>query len=288
MSPLGGEQVATQSEAQRLGFNENQMAIFMRSFFVSTWMTLYQIITFLGGSYMLAATLQDGYVSTGLPNNQWQLELDHYFGVAMHTIQLWSQQYISGPTRQQNDKYIKLATGHFARKMCHNQIARRADYRSFNVLGLAIVLTFGLTVIILNMSIRNIVQCIQGHTVKGRFRNAEWQANDFLQLQRMAYQHNDMGTWTGQHDQVPRTRPGELFTLPDSADWRHDGVVQPTKREKHRMSRSWSRGWSYRGKEAKSAVEEAPSPSLSANEKPAVANEIREKTAAATGVERSK
>jgi hypothetical protein len=35
-SRLGGEEVATQSEGQRLAFNENQMAIFMRSFFIST------------------------------------------------------------------------------------------------------------------------------------------------------------------------------------------------------------------------------------------------------------
>jgi hypothetical protein len=64
-------------------------------------------------------------------------------------------------------------------------------------------------------------------------------------------------------------------------------VVEPARAEKDRMSSSWARGWSHRGKEAKSAVEEAPSASPSVDEKPVVATEIPEKTVAATTVERS-
>ena len=267
-SRLGGQEIATYSQVSQLGFNENQLATFNRSFGFASWLVMDQVVSALGGSYLLAAAYQDETLSTSIPDIQWQLELDHYFGVALNSLQLWSQQYVSGPFRRENDQYIVLPKEGFEEKMCHSQIARRADYRSFNVLGLAIILTFGLLAIILNMSIQSIVESFQGHTVKGRHRNAEWQANDFLQLQRMAYQHNNMGTWTGQRDLVPRTSAGELFTLPDSADWRHDGNTAPPPRDK-RMSRVWSRGWSYRGNDAQAAAADSTSSDPGSNEKPA-------------------
>ena len=55
-SRLGEEEVATNAVAQSLGFNDNQIAIFNRSFFLfATFGVLALIVPYLGGSYLLAA-----------------------------------------------------------------------------------------------------------------------------------------------------------------------------------------------------------------------------------------
>ena len=167
------------------------------------------------------------------------------------------------------DQYIVPAAEGFAKEMCTNQIARRSDYRSFSVLGLAIIFAFGLLFILANYTISSIVQRIQGHTPKGRYRNAKWQANEFLQLQRMAYQHNNVGTWIGQHDMVPRTNPGEVFALPESTNW-----IQIMPEMAHKdgkgLFRSLSRGWSHDAKKSQSQVADLNTSGSSMDDKPAI------------------
>ena len=234
-SSLGGNQVSLLTEAYKLGFNEQQIAIYNRSFYHASYSILTAIAENLGGNDLLAVAYQSVSESTILPENQWQLEFNHYFGIAMNTIQLWSLQYVLGPSHPEMDSYVVPPTDGFAKTMCSNQIVRRTDFRSFSVLGLAIIFAFGFLFILANLTIRSIVESAQEHTEKGRYRNAEWQANDFLQLQRMAYQHNNTGTWTGQRDMVPRTNPGEVFTLPESTAWNED-VPEVHGRDSKRMS----------------------------------------------------
>ena len=234
-SPLGGSQIATPAQAQELAFNEEQVAIFNRTFYHASYSILSAIAENLGGNDLLAVAYQSVTDSTILRENQWQLEFNHYFGIAMNTIQLWSLQYVLGPSHPEMNSYAVPATEGFAKDVCTNQIVRRTDFRSFSVLGLAIIFAFGFLFILANLTIRSIVENAQEHTEKGRYRNAEWQANDFLQLQRMAYQHNNTGTWTGQRDMVPRTNPGEVFTLPESTAWNED-VPEVHGRDSKRMS----------------------------------------------------
>lgn len=221
-SRLGGIEVVTHAQAQQLGFNDNQIAVFNRSFWIASYTLMDTTALELGGTSLLATAYQTDQESLGLPDNQWHFEFEHYFGAALYVIQLWSQQYVSGPLSPQMDQYVVPATEGFAKEMCTSQIVRRSDYRSFSVLGIIIIFAFGFLFAFINHTIRPIARQMQRHTSKGRYRNAEWQANDFLQLQRMAYQHNNMGTWKGQQDIVPLTNPGEVFTLPESAYWDQD------------------------------------------------------------------
>lgn len=241
VSPLGGQEVLTHASAVRLGFNDNQLAVFNRSFALGAFSSLAYVVPALSGSSLLAAAYTVNEVSTGMPDNQWQFECEHWFGVVLNTIQVWSEQYISGPLQPEHFRYVHSATDGFAKEMCANQIAVRTDYRSFNVLGMLIIFIFGLLTIITFFVIGPIVETMQKRTVQGRYRNAEWQANDFLQLQRMAYQHSNTGTWTGQDQLVPRTNPGEVFTLPESTQWNRTPPELPS-REKRGLLRSWYGG----------------------------------------------
>lgn len=276
-SRLSGEEIVTAKTAHQLGFNEDQMAIYNRSIIYGSWGILWEIVPALFGGTSLLATQEAWTVwSTALPSYQWQIELDHWFGVALNAIQLWTLQYVSGPTFVRNDRYVVPPTTEFEKRMCNNQIVRSSEYRSFSVLGIAVILSFGIFFIILNLFIRQIVEDIQKHTVKGRYRNAEWQANDFLQLQRMAYQHNNIGTWTGHKELVPRTSAGELFTLPESTNWNQPDVSKPPPRDRN-MFQSLSRGWSRDVKQSQPHAPSSETSSVSIDEEAAI-SPIDEKT----------
>lgn len=232
---LGGQELFEAEEQAQLGFNENQQALYNRSFWIGSSLILMDVVAALGGNLLLASEyLTYESQSVSLPENQWQLEFNHYFGVGLDAMQIWAQQYVTGLPDTGLNKYVVPASDDFGKDMCHNQITRRADYRSFSVLGLCIVLIAGVLFLILNLSIGPIVKHLQNRSLEGRYRNAEWQANDFLQLQRMAYEHKDIGTWKGQNDIVPRTHPDETFTIPDSTGWK-EGSLGRTK-----STQSWS------------------------------------------------
>lgn len=255
VSPPGGEEVLTHTQAVRLGLNENQLAVFNRSFALGAFSSLAYVVPALMGSSLLASDSTVNQVSTGMPDNQWQFECEHWFGVAVNTIQLWSQQYISGPLQPSLNRYVVPATEGFAKEMCTNQIAVRADYRSFSVLGMLVIFIFGLLTIIAFLIVEPMTETVQKRTSTGRYRNAEWRANDVLQLQRMAYQHNDTGTWVCHNDLVPRTHPGETFTLPESTQWNHtEPEPEQLSTKTDGLFRSWSGRWSGYSKDSKPPV----------------------------------
>jgi hypothetical protein len=161
ISRLGGEEVGTNAQALKIGFNDKQMAIFNRSFVYSTSGVLNSVVPALGGSYLLAADYQQNVESIALPPNQWMFELDHYLGVALNYKQLLSQQYVMGPISDVALQYVVAANSSFEKSMCHNRIVRRTDFRSFSVLGLAITLAFGVLFIIANMTIGCCVETLR-------------------------------------------------------------------------------------------------------------------------------
>lgn len=267
-SRLGGMEIAVPARALELGFNANQMAVFNRSFAVGSWLVLCQVVPILGPASLLAMGSQGVYILPGLPDNQWQLEMEHYFGVTMLALQLWSQQYTLGRTPSESNKYVTPATTGFGRTMCNSQVVRRVDYGSFSVLGMAIIFVFGLLFTLANLLAAPIVERLQRRTATGRYRHAEWQTNEVLQLQRMAYEHKGIGSWTTQAYGIPRTNFGEVFTIPNAGDL--SGVTPEVQTEGKGASRlfgRWSRTSSALSKTPHSAVAECVDVDLDSGEK---------------------
>jgi hypothetical protein len=70
--------------------------------------------------------------------------------------------------------------------MCDNQVLRRRDYASFNVLGLCIILTIGGSIILLNAVIVHLHRLLRRKTPLSIFRQESWDANELLELQSEA------------------------------------------------------------------------------------------------------
>lgn len=66
------------------------------------------------------------------------------------------------------------------------------------------------------------------------YAHLEWTANATLQLQRLAYEEANPGTWSKGTDAIPTTAPNELLSGLDTTDLKHPVIQRP--REKHLSS----------------------------------------------------
>lgn len=79
--------------------------------------------------------------------------------------------------------------------------------------GLCFTYAVGLLLVVASYVAEPICSCLYRRYKFREYANLEWTTNATLHLQRMAYQGIDSGEWTGQVDDIPKTKPGEI--LPD-------------------------------------------------------------------------
>jgi hypothetical protein len=195
ISVLGGAEILTRNLTQLVGFDQNQIALFNRSFMPATGYVLNLIISSLGSTSMIAQSFNSlTGVSAPLPDDQWIQEFSHWFGTVLVAMQFHSLQYVIGRSQQIFNQYLAPVEDE-NQWMCYNQVIVRDDYTSFSILGMFIVLSVGSVFIISSFVLPALVTKIQNSTSNGRFRNMEWKANHFYELQRRAYENMGDGDW---------------------------------------------------------------------------------------------
>ncbi|CAK4034500.1 Hypothetical predicted protein [Lecanosticta acicola] len=138
-----------------------------------------------GDGGLLAGDLTDNYISAGLPDNQWILELQNWFVIFLTMVQIRVSDYVGGFDNPQFNRYIVAPTPD-EQWMCSNQVAQRDDYASFSVLGLVIIFCLGHAIMILNLLLGR-VNFVWLKRMKGNeYRAAQWKAMELLELQRAA------------------------------------------------------------------------------------------------------
>jgi hypothetical protein len=66
-------------------------------------------------------------------------------------------------------------------------------------------------IVIISCLLEPTLACIQRHNKNKEYKLLEWSLNSTLQLQRLAYQGVNSGTWTGYSDSVPKTTQVEVL-----------------------------------------------------------------------------
>jgi len=196
-----------------ISFNARQASIAKRILTSAMIGSVYSVILAQGAWDLLANRHTINGVATALPPDQWVLEADHMFGTSLNNLQILSAEYVTGPNdRSDGGNIVDLPDED--KWMCTNQIVRRDDYTSFNVLGLAIILVVGGCLIVLNLTLISMVSRLQQSTERGQRRNEEWQASDMLQLHRIALENQGIGQWEGADASVPVTTYSDTILLP--------------------------------------------------------------------------
>jgi hypothetical protein len=194
-------------------FNARQASTAKRILTSAMIGSVYSVILAQGAWGLLANRHNIDGVATSLPPDQWVLEADHMFGTSLNNLQILSVEYVTGPNDPSDGGNI-VDLPDEDKWMCTNQIVRRDDYISFNVLGLAIILVVGGCLIVLNLTLISMVSRIQQSTERGQCRNEEWQASDMLQLHRIALENQGIGRWEGADASVPVTTYSDTILLP--------------------------------------------------------------------------
>ena len=84
-------------------------------------------------------------------------------------------------------------------------------YISFSLFGLLFIFVGGLLITSLALSMEHIAAFIQRTLKLDPYRRLEWASNSFLQLQRMAHEELNVGTWARGDETIPLTK--ELVSL---------------------------------------------------------------------------
>lgn len=168
---------------------------------------------FLGADSLLASSYLYQWSSLPLQDDQWILELSNWFSTSLIALQLFSTSYIQTSSPQWDMLNTKKDPPAADQEwMCSNQIVRRDDHTSFNVLSLTIIIGVGcLIIIIVNLTVKRLVKRLQPKTPENLFRSQDWTTQGTLQLQRLAYEKHGLGHWEGDGD-FPLTSPGERFS----------------------------------------------------------------------------
>ena len=147
-----------------------------------------------------------------LPDNQWQIEVDGWFGVGMAKLQQLVTEYATGPpSLPLGAQFVKASTP-ADMEMCNSQIVRSPNGTiSFSVLGLAIVITLGSVLIILGLLLDSTVGFLRRRFHWDEFKSNKWIGDEKLQLQRLAFEGAGHGTWSGRDAAVPVTKKGDML-----------------------------------------------------------------------------
>ncbi|KAF2249670.1 hypothetical protein BU26DRAFT_504125 [Trematosphaeria pertusa] len=198
-----------------LGLNARQMRVAERVFKATTGLSISGVIRFLGAEKTLHARTS---AINGLPPNQWQLELDNWFGIVMAQMQSVLLQWATGPEKPENRRYIIPPTDPDVAWMCNNQVVHDSRYICFSVLGISLFIGTGSLVVLVGWFIDDIVRAVQRPLGKGAYRRFEWRWNEMFQLQRTAFALQGAGLWVESKAPVPVTKEMEKWTIPGALD----------------------------------------------------------------------
>ncbi|KAL9613334.1 MAG: hypothetical protein Q9167_002095 [Letrouitia subvulpina] len=161
---------------------------------------------------------QANLMSPSLPINQWQIEAEAMFQTALARTQLDSADFARKETvgeystiwlpKADNGSMNSIWTA-----MCNNQKTGSTNgYQNFSILGIAIILIVGTTIILLSYVIDTLIfACYRLIPPLRKYQHKRWQyiADGQLQLQRLAMEGAGYCGWDGLKEDVPTTKGWE-------------------------------------------------------------------------------
>jgi hypothetical protein len=163
----------------------------------------------VGSTNLLAMDYCFSGVCAPLPDNHWRSEFQNIFSTLLAGIQQFSLAYAAGPLNPIFEPFWAPAIANHS-WMCESQIALRADYSSFSVLGIAIIIGIGGLVMIASLAVEWMPVCFKswfrGHTT------GDWHFLSLFHLHRLAWEHcQEDITWTRLEKDVPVLETSERF-----------------------------------------------------------------------------
>ncbi|ROW07011.1 hypothetical protein VPNG_06668 [Cytospora leucostoma] len=184
------------------------------SWFQDIIYTAYGLGTLLDTLGILSLMSRQSLVQGGwehLPNNQWQIDITHWWATLLASSQAAFVNVAHGPTEPSVLAYTKYPQNSYMKEMCDNQKIRSTDYTSFSVFGLYFTFITGAIIILISYSMETLLYWLHQHRRYKSHAYMEWSADGTLQLQRLAFQGLGTEIWSGYTDAIPKTQHGCLL-----------------------------------------------------------------------------
>ena len=180
------------------------------------------------------STVLNKIQQAALPNNQWQIEVDGWFVISLAGLQQALVERALGPTDVlDSGGAIDYPTDIYGKAICKRQmVSNVSSYQNFSILGVAIILVVGGTLVFLGLVLDKAVGLVQKVILRKHYGRLTWVSDGYLQLQRLAYEGAGYGNWGRCADEVPRSRDlgrrAQMLGPLDIADINHPRLVVPT------------------------------------------------------------
>jgi hypothetical protein len=183
---VGALPLLRQSLAPEVGLNVVQQGILDRIAVVAPYTSIYQAVNPRKDAALRAQETVTDLEQAPIPDNQWMIEVGHWFEASLARLQRGIVEYATGPTNIIPGLTVYLPNDPVSKAMCFSQkITDPQGTISFSVLGVAVILSVGGFIIFMSLILDTIVGFIQRTFNKGQHARLNWILDDKLQLQRM-------------------------------------------------------------------------------------------------------
>ncbi|KAI0545584.1 hypothetical protein F4679DRAFT_560534 [Xylaria curta] len=143
-----------------------------------------------------------------IPENQWQLDVTHWWATALAAQQASFVNTVIGPSDsfQIPDDWIRGPIDDDETAACRSQKVRSAAHSSFNLFGLAFFFVAGSLIVLMSFSLEPLLAALQHRWGFQQYAHLEWASQETLQLQRLAHEELGFGDWSGATDAIPTTK----------------------------------------------------------------------------------
>jgi hypothetical protein len=219
-SILSGVKLAGLDALEKIHLTERQKAVVDRvNDAGNPWDLMVLASSYLGSSFMVATSLVSGTVADGLPVNQWVIELNHWMRIGFTSLQIASTWWATGDGIAAQDQY-KVPPNANEQWMCKNQLVQSEEYASFSVLGVALILSIGGLIVIVQLLLNPLANMHRRRMNRNHTNTMpSYNAANVLQIQRLAFE--GQGIWnkwkmSSAEDIIPVTEQGsnvEFYAL---------------------------------------------------------------------------
>ncbi|KAM7218392.1 hypothetical protein V8F06_006156 [Rhypophila decipiens] len=150
-----------------------------------------------------------------LPDNQWQIEVEHMFSTLLASTQQSFVHAAAVPNTPGLDDFVVGPMSAESEELCRNQKVQSTAYASFSLFGLLFIIVLGLLIVLISYLLEPITSWLHKRGKYDDYAYYEWMANSSFHLQRLAHQGVGAGQWSGATDDIPITNAQDKLAVLD-------------------------------------------------------------------------
>ena len=158
-----------------------------------------------GIAVMLAPRSLNGVVQTArLPQNQWELEIENWFSIALAKMQAIMLSYAAGPESASFRPFVTGPVAAARKQACANQRVRNMEGRvNFDLSALIVLVVVGAGFIVTGLCFEIIVAFVSKWNARLRKRWAQYVSDGLYQIQRSSLEAQGVRNWKHEKDTLP-------------------------------------------------------------------------------------